>query len=229
MVINKSAGIMVHGDGRSTEKTVADFVLEIHPEIKEVGEPMQIRIGEEDRTIYRPGIVHRLDKDTSGVMLIAKTQEYFEYLKNQFKNREVKKTYTAIVWGHFKEKTGVIDQSIGRSPSDFRRRSANKGKRGQLRDAVTEYSVVSEFEKDGEKFSILDVFPKTGRTHQIRVHMQYLQRPIVCDPLYAGKKPCVLTGRLALHAKKIAFTGPEGNNYAFEASVPEDMAKALAE
>ncbi len=228
LVINKPPGIMVHGDGRSTEYTVADFVLEKYPETKEVGEPMRIRIGGEEKTIYRPGIVHRLDKDTSGVMVIAKTQDFFEYIKEQFKNRKVKKTYNAIVWGHFKEKEGVVKESIGRSASDFRKWSAMRGKRGELREAVTEYQVLDEFEKGGEKFSFIEVSPKTGRTHQIRVHMQYLQRPIVCDPLYAGKKSCPMVGRLALHARKIEFLGPSGEIFSFEAPLPEDITEALA-
>lgn len=219
---------MVHGDGRSDQKTIADFVMEKYPEMKEVGEPMRIRIGGEEKIIYRPGIVHRLDKDTSGVMVIAKNQKTFEHLKDQFKNRKVQKTYNAIVWGHFKEKEGVVDQSIGRSPSDFRRWSADKGKRGELREAVTKYKVLDEFEAEGEKFSLLEVFPKTGRTHQIRVHMKHLQRPILCDSLYGGKKPCILADRMALHAKKLQFLGPDGEEYSFEAPVPEDMAKALA-
>jgi len=227
LVINKPSGLMVHGDGRSAEKTVADFVLEKYPEIKEVGEPMKIRIGNEEKVIYRPGIVHRLDKDTSGVMIIAKTQESFEYLKDKFKNRKVRKIYNAIVWGHFKEKEGVVDQSTGRSPSDFRRKSAMIGKRGELREAVTEYKVLNEFEEKGEKFSFLEVYPKTGRTHQIRVHAQYLQRPIVCDPLYAGKKSCALVGRLALHARKLEFIGLDGKDHSFEAPLPMDISKAL--
>jgi 23S rRNA pseudouridine1911/1915/1917 synthase len=229
IVINKPSGLMVHGDGRSDEKTVADFVLGKYPEIKEVGEPMVVRIGDEEKTIYRPGIVHRLDRDTSGVMVIAKTQEMFDHLKNQFKNRETQKTYTAIVWGHFRGDEGVIDQSIGRSPKDFRRKSAMFGKRGELREAVTEYKVLRQFEKDGEKFSLLEVSPKTGRTHQIRVHMQYAQRPIVCDPLYAGKKPCVLVGRLALHAQKLGFSGLDGVFHEYEAPLPPDMESALAQ
>jgi 23S rRNA pseudouridine1911/1915/1917 synthase len=229
LVINKPSGIMVHGDGRSTEETVADFVLEKYPEIKEVGEPMVVELNGEETTIYRPGIVHRLDKDTSGVLIVTKTQESFEYFKSQFKERQIKKTYNAIVWGHFKETEGSIDESIGRSASDFRRRSASRGKRGKLREAVTEYKVLGEFERDGEIFSYLDIYPRTGRTHQIRVHMQYIHHLIVCDPLYSGKKTCPIVGRLALHARRIEFTGPEGQRYDFEAQTPADMKETLAE
>jgi 23S rRNA pseudouridine1911/1915/1917 synthase len=228
LVIDKPAGIMVHGDGRSDEKTIADFVLEKYPEIKETGEPMCVRIGDDEKIIYRPGIVHRLDKDTSGVMVIAKNQKTFEYLKDQFKNRKVEKIYNAIAWGHFKDKEGVVDQSIGRSPSDFRRWSADRGKRGELREAITEWRVLDEFEYEGQKFTFLEVSPKTGRTHQIRVHMKHLQRPLVCDPLYAPKKPCMLTGRLALHAKKLSFLGPDGVKYSFDAPLPVEFEKALA-
>jgi 23S rRNA pseudouridine1911/1915/1917 synthase len=229
LVINKPSGIMVHGDGRSTEMTVADFVLDKYPEIKEVGEPMTIEMKGEEITIYRPGIVHRLDKDTSGVLIVTKNQESFEYFKNQFKERQIQKTYNAMVWGHFKEPEGSIDDSIGRSASDFRRRSASRGKRGKLREAVTEYKVLGEFERGGEIFSYLDIYPRTGRTHQIRVHMQHIHHPIVCDPLYSGKKTCPIVGRLALHASKIEFTGPDGDKHLFEAQIPDDIKETLAE
>lgn len=233
LVINKPAGVMVHHSPHSleegTEKTVADFVMEEFPEMKEVGESWKTEYKGQVVKIYRPGIVHRLDKDTSGVMVIAKTQVAFEYLKEQFKNRQVEKVYNAIVWGSLKEKEGVIDESIGRSPSDFRKWSANPGKRGVLREAVTEYTVLEEFEREGFAFSLLELRPKTGRTHQIRVHLQYLQRPIVCDSLYAGKKPCPFVGRLALHARTLSFVGSDGQKYSFEAPLPEDMASALVQ
>lgn len=228
LIIHKPAGIMVHGDGRTTEKTLADMITEEYPEIKEVGEPMVIRIGDTEHTIYRPGIVHRLDKDTSGVMVVAKNQPMFEYLKSQFKDRKISKTYYALVWGKFTEQDGVINQSIGRSPSDFRKWSAGKGKRGNPREAVTEYTVLRSFEQDGEWFSLVKVSPKTGRTHQIRVHMQHISHPLVCDSLYAPKRPCLIMDRLALHAQGLSFYGPDGMLHSFESPLPKEMQELLA-
>lgn len=126
--INKPSGLMVHGDGKSDEPTVADWVVRKFPGILGVGEPMEV--GEEE-FIDRPGIVHRLDKDTSGVMLIAKTKRGFEVLKGQFQNREIKKIYHAFVYGTPKHSRGMIDKPIGRSQHDARLWSAERGARGK--------------------------------------------------------------------------------------------------
>ena len=228
LVINKPAGLMVHGDGRTKEKTLADFLLDEYPEIKEVGEPWTPPNGE---VLYRPGIVHRLDRETSGVLVIAKNQEAFLSLKDQFKNRTTEKHYRAFVWGFLAEDSGIIDKPIGRSPSDFRRFLSGHGARGELRDAVTEYKVLKQFvDASGEKFSFLDISPKTGRTHQIRVHMKYLQRPIVCDKLYAPKNPCALGfDRVALHAYSLSINMPKtGEGMTFVAPLPLDFINAGA-
>ena len=142
LAVNKPTGLMTHSDGRSKEKTLADLVLEKYPEIKNVGESIKLDSGEE---IEKPGIVHRLDKETSGVILIAKNQAEFLFLKNQFQERKIKKTYQAIVYGHVKNDTGIIDAPIARSSTDFRRWSASRGKRGKEREAVTEYKVIKRF------------------------------------------------------------------------------------
>ena len=223
LVINKPFGLMVHADGKSKEFTLADWVLERYPELAKVGEPWKAPDGS---LIHRPGIVHRLDKDTSGALVIAKKQEVFEKLKDLFKNRKVKKEYRAFVYGGFKEekKEGVIDKPIGRSPSDFRRFSAQPGARGSLREAQTEYRVLAQTGQSQENdFAYLAVFPQTGRTHQIRVHLKSIHRPIVCDSLYAPKKPCALGfKRLALHAYKISFV-LDGQEYVFKADFPKDF------
>ena len=237
IILNKPSGMMVHSDGRtkparnatnivaSGEKTVVDFILGKYPKIKEVGEPMTLQTGE---IIYRPGIVHRIDKETSGILLVAKKTESFEYFKQLFKDRKMTKQYKALVWGNVAE-DGIVDAPIARSPSDFRKWSAARGKRGQERDAVTEYKVIKHIEENGEKFTLLDVFPKTGRTHQIRVHMKYLQRPIVCDSLYAQNlHPALGFNRLALHAESISFVGPDGKDYSFQSPLPKEFADILA-
>ncbi len=223
LAIDKPSGISVHADGKSKEKDLTHWILENYPEMENVGEP----IVSEESEIKRPGIVHRLDKDTSGVLLLVKNQKAHEFLKKQFQDREIKKTYHAIVSGFFKEDKGVINKPIGRSPSDFRRRLAGRGARGELREAITEYTVLKKFEdKNGNKFSYLEVRPKTGRTHQIRVHMKYLNHPVACDSLYDPGKPCPLgISRLALHAKSIEFENLEGKKIKIEAPLPEDFKK----
>jgi 23S rRNA pseudouridine1911/1915/1917 synthase len=217
LAIDKPSGISVHGDGRSKEKTITDWVLKNYPKMKNVGEPM----GE----ILRPGIVHRLDKDTSGVLLLAKNQKAHEFLKKQFQNREIKKTYIAVVSGWFKDDHGVINKPIGRSPSDFRRWLAGRGARGTLREAVTEYKVLKRFKvKNFEKFSLLEIHPKTGRTHQIRVHLKFLNHPVVCDSLYNPGGTCPKDiSRLALHAKSIEFKNLKGEMIKVESPIPKEF------
>lgn len=229
LVLNKPSGLVVHDDGKEREdkeETLCDWVMKEFPEIENVGEPMDIK-GE---IIKRPGIVHRLDKETSGVIILAKNQDSFNFLKNQFQERLAKKVYCAVVWGNIKNDSGVVDAPIGRNGKDFRQWSATRGARGLLREAVTEYKVISRFEEDGEKFVFLEVRPKTGRTHQIRVHMKYLNNPIVGDKLYAENRPYVLGfERVALHARSLTIEIPEKSLSAgaevktFDAPYPEDF------
>ena len=224
IAIDKPSGISVHADGRSKEKTISDWFVKKYPKAKNVGES----IFSDGKEIKKPGIVHRLDKETSGVLLLAKNQKAFEFLKNQFKDREIKKTYNAIVSGWFKDDRGVIIKPIGRSPSDFRRRLAGRGARGELREATTEYRVLKRFQIRSLKFTSLEVRPKTGRTHQIRVHMKFLNHPVVCDSLYDPKGFCLKElGRLALHAKAIAFKDLKGEVVKVESPLPEEFKKFL--
>ena len=218
LVIDKPSGLMVHSDGKTKEKTITDWILEKYPKLKEVGESVFYNSNE----ILRPGIVHRLDKETSGVLLIMKTKEAFDFFKKQFMIHEIKKTYIAIVSGYIKNEKGKIDKPIGRSPSDFRRRLAGRGARGELREAVTEYKVLKRFEdEEGNKFTYLEIYPKTGRTHQIRVHLKYLSYPIVCDTLYAPKNYCPSKiARLALHAQSVEFKKMNGDVLKIESPVP---------
>ncbi len=223
IVINKPAGLMVHSDGRSTEKTLCDFLLEKYPEIAGVGEPIKIS---EEVSIARPGIVHRLDRDTSGVMIVARTTDGFEYLKKEFQNRTVYKTYHAFVYGNIKSDTGVIDAPIGRSKSDFRQWSASKTARGEMRDAVTEFRVLAR--SVDKKVTFVEAKPKTGRTHQIRVHFKSIFNPVVADTLYApGREKMLGFDRLALHARKIEFSDPSGKTVNYEAEYPADFVHAL--
>lgn len=221
LVVNKPTGLVVHSDGKTEEKTLVDWVIEKYPEIKDVGEPGRNAKGEE---VLRSGIVHRLDRDTSGVMLVAKTQESFENLKKQFQNHEIQKTYHAFLLGEIKTDKGVINRPIGRSSKDFRMWSAQRGARGELREAVTEYKVLAK--KDG--YSFVEVMPKTGRTHQIRVHFKAINYPLVGDPLYSPTKENKLGfDRTALHSYQVTFTGLNGKSHTVVAPYPEDFSKAV--
>jgi 23S rRNA pseudouridine1911/1915/1917 synthase len=221
LAINKPAGLVVHPDGRTKEYGVSHWMLENYPEAKDVGEPIELKDGE---VIERPGIVHRIDRETSGVLLLAKTEKGFETLKSQFKIREIHKTYVAFVYGKIKDDHGVINLPIGRSAGDFRRWSASRGARGEMREATTYYKVL----KRTDEVTLVEVKPKTGRTHQIRVHFTALQRPIVGDKLYAGTKPMLLDfGRLALHAREIEFKDTKGELHRVTASYPEDFLNAF--
>ena len=225
---------MTHPDGRSTEWTLVDWVLEHRPDIALVGEPWTAPDG---RVLPRPGIVHRLDKDTTGVLVIAKNQETYEWLKVQFRDRHVKKEYRAFVHGVITESTGVIDKPIGRSAADFRKFSAQRGAKGVMRDARTRFSVLSRITQNiygcddwnSNGYSYIAMFPETGRTHQLRVHMKAIHHPIVSDPLYAGtlgKGLCCET--IALHAYKITFSGRDGAVLQFTAPLPEQFTRIVA-
>lgn len=219
VVINKPSGLVVHGDGKTTGPTLVDWIVKKYPKIKGVGEPIELSEGVK---IERPGIVHRLDKDTSGALVIAKTQEAFLFLKNQFQNRKVVKVYAALVYGNVEEPVGVIDKPIGRSTRDFRLRTVDSS-RGVMRSARTEYRVVSK----NNLFSLLEVYPKTGRTHQIRIHLKSIGHPVVCDPLYSHDRACPPElGRLGLHAVSIEFETLKGVTVKVEAPYPDDMAQA---
>ncbi|MES3032247.1 MAG: RluA family pseudouridine synthase [Patescibacteria group bacterium] len=225
--IDKPSGIAVHGDGRSEDKTIADWVLKNYPKMKNIGEPEFFENKGVKVEIKRPGIVHRLDRDTSGVMLLAKNKKAFEVLKKQFQDREVKKTYVAIVSGHVRNDRGIINKPIGRSPRDFRRYLSGRGVRGEIREAVTEYKVLKRFQAPS-KFTYLEVYPKTGRTHQIRVHMKYLNHPVVCDSLYNPDNPCPKgLARMALHAKSIEFKDLKGKTIKVESSIPKEFKKII--
>ncbi len=232
IAVNKPAGLMVHGDGRTKGPFLTDWILAKYPEAMKVGEPARNEKGEE---IPRPGIVHRLDRETSGVLLIAKTAKGFDSLKKQFHDRTIKKKYLAFVWGEMEEEFGTINRPIGRNVSDFRRWSAQRGARGELREAETYWTKIDSFvipakariQDRGDKFTLVEVEPKTGRTHQIRVHFAAIQHPVVGDRLYAPKKEMALGfERTALHAKSVEFENCQSIKVKVEAPLPEDFERA---
>ncbi len=218
LVVNKPAGISVHPDNTHKTGTLIQEIFKNHPEIKNVGEDP-----------VRPGIVHRLDKDTSGVLIVAKNQATFEYLKNQFQNHKIKKTYLALVSGKLKNKEGTIDLPIGRSRKSPVQRLASPKARGKLREAITEYKVLEVFVKSRafDTYSLVEVYPKTGRTHQIRVHFKAIGHPVVCDKLYSKNSCLPSLSRQFLHASSLELTLPDGSRNRFEASLPDDLEKAL--
>lgn len=221
VAINKPAGIMTHPDGRSEEPTVSDWFASAYPGSATVGETQRLQDGTE---IVRPGVVHRLDKDTSGVLVLAKTQEAHAFLKTAFQDRETKKTYLAVTYGAPKEWKGTIDFAIGRSRQDFRLRSAQPKAKGQLRDAVTHYQYLEE----AGEYALVKLMPETGRTHQIRVHLKAIHHPVVCDPLYAPSRKCPAElGRLALHALRLELPLPSGGVQNLIAPIPEDLGRLL--
>lgn len=197
---------------RETEPTVVEWLLENYPEVKNVG----------DDPTTRPGIVHRLDKETSGVVIVPRNQKFFEYLKKLFQTHQAQKTYLALVWGELDENKGIVDRKIYLKPGTTKR-SVFGGKMGK--DAITEYEVINTWSisvKGGKKqsFSLVKVMPKTGRTHQIRVHLSSLSHPIIGDPLYGKKKDPFGLKHQALHAESIEFPLPNGKKVSVSASIP---------
>jgi 23S rRNA pseudouridine1911/1915/1917 synthase len=222
LVIDKPVGLVVHADGKTEEPNLCDWILKNYPKLEDVGEPLVLKEGTE---IKRPGIVHRLDRETSGVLIIAKNQGSFLFLKEQFQNRKIKKIYNSFVWGEMKEEKEEINRPIGRSRKDFRLWSAQRGTRGKLREAITEYRVL----KKNKDFSFLEINLKTGRTHQIRVHMKAVNHPVVGDKLYAPKRDFALGfERVALHAFSVSFVLPKGDEIEVKAQLPNDFQKALS-
>lgn len=229
VVLNKPAGLQVHaarvstaarrhprrrqpGAAAAPEPTLVDWLVKKYPEVKKVGEDPELR----------PGIVHRLDKATSGVMVAPRTPKAFEYLKAEFQKHAVKKTYLALAAGRFPEGRGVIDKPIGIRSGTLRRsvRSAKMAK-----EAVTEYKVLKTFTKENAQklptvFSLVELYPKTGRTHQLRVHLASIGHPIVGDLLYGPRRQPAWASRLMLHALALEFTAPDGRRVRFEAEPP---------
>jgi len=219
IAINKQAGIQVHPSFNEKSNTLVNALLARYNEIINVHDDSE---GAE----MRPGIVHRLDKDTSGVMVIARNPEAFHALKDVFKNRTVEKTYLAIVEGILSEKTGVVDKPIARSSTYRKQVIARRNTKTIIREAETHYKVLQEI---GE-YSLLEVTPKTGRMHQIRIHLASIGHPVVGDLIYAErteKRTQMGVKRQLLHACSIKFELLD-QKYEFEAPMPQDFVDFLA-
>lgn len=214
IVLDKPSGLMTHADGRSGEPTLVDWLVARYPELKDVGEA------------GREGIVHRLDRETSGVMVAARTPQAYERLKEEFHDREVQKAYRAFVHGPLKDERGIIARPIGSARGGSAPRSATRPY-GTVRDAQTNYRRIA----NGAGAAYVEAFPQTGRTHQIRAHFSAIQHPIICDKQYAPGRPCILGfKRLALHAFSLSFIHPAtGEKVSFEAPLPPEFVEAEKE
>ena len=212
VAIAKPAGLITHSDGRTKEETAEEWFLEKY-KVESTDPPSS-------------GYVHRLDRDTSGVLVSAKHATAYAFLRKAFHDRDVKKEYLAFVYGTPKEKKGTIDFDIGRSRSDFRLRSAQPKAKGLLRDARTHFEVLAET----TGYALLLMTPETGRTHQIRVHLKAIHHPIVGDVLYAPNHPAALgIKRLGLHAYTLDIPLPSGARTRILAPVPGDLVPAFAQ
>ncbi len=220
LVVDKAAGMVVHPGAGNRTGTLANALVHHFQVISRAG-------------TIRPGIVHRLDKDTSGLMVVAKNDQAHEFLADQFKAREVEKRYLALVHGHLEEKEGTVDVPLGRDPR-ARTRMSTRARRS--RSALTRYQVIRYY----TNFTYVQVSPLTGRTHQIRVHFQHLGHPVVGDETYGKKASSNLKDpaqaqavrnleRHFLHAAFLAFLHPESKErVSFERTLPEELAQFLS-
>lgn len=223
LVVDKPAGISIYpeeiissGKNQIGKITLIEELIKSYPELENVGE----------RPRY--GIVHRLDKETSGVLLVAKNNQSLDWLQNQFKENRVSKKYIALITGIIEESEGKVETLIGRSKKDFRKQKVYfegepeaKGKR----EAITEYKVLKRF-KD---YTLIEVRPKTGRMHQIRVHMAYLHHPIAGDKKYGAKDQLCPDGltRQFLHSNSLEIEMQDGSKKIFGSELPDDLKKIV--
>ena len=258
LVINKPAGLVVHSDGRTKEPTLVEWILKKYPKIKGVGDKIEdlgFKIKKEkttdllttyilNLTTWAKRIVHRLDKKQRSAQY-RQNQDAFYFLKHQFKKQEVRKTYHAFVYGRVKNDDGLIDRPIARSRTNPVLWSATRGRKGEDREAITEYRVLGRLilpyqgehlassprrgvHESDTAFTFLELYPRTGRTHQLRVHLKAINYPIVADKLYAPNRETALGfKRLALHSRLISFLLPNGKRMSVEAPYPKDFEAAL--
>lgn len=218
IVLNKEPGVVVHPAPGHPSKTLVHGLLHHCPDLEATG------------SIFRPGIVHRLDKDTSGLLVVAKEEGALLALSRQFKSRKVKKQYLALVRGEVSKDEGEIEVPIGRDMRDRKKMGVRTGK---ARAAMTRYFVKERF----PGLTLLEVAPETGRTHQIRVHMAYIGHPILGDPVYTGGRrsersqgsgEAIVANRQMLHAWRLGFAHPKTGEYqVFEAAPPSDFQEIL--
>lgn len=223
LVIDKPAGLTVHNGAEETQQVLTDWLQEKYPQIKNLDWPDKKRLG----------IVHRLDKDTSGLMVLTKNPEILKKLQEQFQKNSIKKTYLALVLGKVKPNEGRIETSISRHGKEFRKKTARilsfSWSKGKQRQAITIYRVKKYY----DNFSLVEAEILTGRTHQIRAHFQYLGYPLIGDPIYKTKQSKKISNNLGLnrqflHAWKLEFNHPiTDNTLKFTSELPDDLQKIL--
>jgi len=206
LIVNKPAGMVVHPAAGHASGTLVNAVLGYDPDMEGIG-------GEE-----RPGLVHRLDKDTSGLIVLAKNDEAHRWLQEQFRLRKVEKTYLALVDGKPPTPSGRVEAAIGRDPRNRKKMTVLPASKG--REAISEYKTLESF----KEHTLLEFHPLTGRTHQIRLHCAFLKCPIVGDEVYGRKNTSLKIGRHFLHAYRLKITLPgEKQPRTFEAGLPEEL------
>jgi 23S rRNA pseudouridine1911/1915/1917 synthase len=232
LVVNKPAGMVTHPAYKNYSGTLVNALMHHSEKLSQLHAE-----DDEEFDIVRPGIVHRLDKDTSGLLVVAKDETTHQKLAKQFAAKTSEREYNAIVWGKFKQNSGVIDAPLGRSKSDRKKITVIAGGK----NAVTEYEVIEQF----EYLALLKIHLRTGRTHQIRVHLAHIHHPVFGDGTYGGREIVVggiegkkkaevknlleIMPRQALHAKKLGFVHPHTKKMIrFESELPEDMKAVLA-
>jgi len=207
IVVNKDNGIVVHPAPGNYSGTLVNGLLEYSKSLSNIN-------GD-----FRPGVVHRIDAYTTGLLMIAKNDKTHEFLAKQLENKTVHRKYVALVWGVIKEDTGVIDAPIGRDSHDRKKMAVTAGGK----KAVTNFKVLKRY----KNATLLELKLETGRTHQIRVHLNYIGHPIVNDNVYGKRKLIDKTGQ-CLHAKELGFIHPKTNEYMeFTSEIPEDFKKIL--
>ena len=212
IVVNKPAGMVVHPAAGHSSGTLVNAVLGHDPDLEGIG-------GEE-----RPGVVHRLDKETSGLILLAKNERAHRWLQDQFRLRKVEKTYLALVDGKPPTPSGRVEAYIGRDPKQRKKMAIVSEKKG--RESISDYTTVEEF----DKHTLLEFHPHTGRTHQIRLHCAFLKCPIVGDEIYGRRTSSVEIGRQFLHAHRLKIILPnETEPRQFEAPLPEELERILTD
>jgi 23S rRNA pseudouridine1911/1915/1917 synthase len=209
IVIDKPAGLVVHPAAGHDSGTLVNALLGHIPDLEGIG-------GE-----VRPGIVHRLDKDTSGLIIAAKNDRALQFLQEQFKARTIKKMYLALVEGIVEPREGIIDAPIGRSKTDRKKMAVTR----EGRSARTRYRVRQIYRQPD--LSLVEAYPETGRTHQIRVHLAWFKHPLVGDEVYGRQRSIVPIERHCLHAAALTLTLPNGETRTFNSKLPDDLQQVL--
>lgn len=223
VIIDKPAGIIVHPDDRQDEYTIANWMMETYG-VNGIGDA------------GREGIVHRLDRNTTGVLVLAKDNIAFTTFKKQFRDHTARKVYRTIVEGHIRHETGMISLPIARAKSDFRKRTVvdmySQDQRGEEREAITRYKVLARtVAEDGKNYSYVECYPLTGRTHQIRAHFRGIRHPIIGDDLYGSLHGKDIAPRSMLHAYSITIEIPSEESgkkaETIISEIPKDMKDIL--